>query len=198
MRVEVNAIGLACPKPVILAKKELDKLENGIVRISVDNDISKQNVEKLAMSLGCEVEVIKEESNLIVIDIKKGENIIIEEQSNNIEELEDACFLIGSDTLGDGERELGEILMKGFIYTLTETKPYPKYILLINEGVKLTTENKATIDHLKVLEAAGVEVLSCGLCLDYYKVVDKLSVGSVTNMYVIVETMKKVSKVINL
>ena len=80
MYIEVNSVGLACPKPVINTKKELDKIDNGIVVVTVDNDIAKQNILKLSNSLNCESKIIKEK-DLISIEIKKGENVIIEEKN---------------------------------------------------------------------------------------------------------------------
>lgn len=188
MYIEIDAVGLACPKPVINTKKELDKIDNGIVVVTVDNDIAKQNILKLSNSLNCESKIIKEEKDLICIEIKKGENVIIEEKKQD--ELEDKCIFISSDKIGNGNDELGAVLMKGFIYTLTESKPYPKSILLVNSGVKLSTENYDTVENLKILEAAGVEILSCGTCLDYYGLKESLKLGSVTNMYTIVDIMK--------
>ena len=188
MYIEINAVGLACPKPVINTKKELDKIDNGIVVVTVDNDIAKQNILKLSNSLNCESKIIKEEKDLISIEIKKGENVIIEEK--NQDKLEDKCIFISSDKIGNGNDELGAVLMKGFIYTLTDSKPYPKSILLVNSGVKLSTENYDTIENLKILEEAGVEILSCGTCLDYYGLKGSLKLGSVTNMYTIVDIMK--------
>ena len=188
MYIEVNSVGLACPKPVINTKKELDKIDNGIVVVTVDNDIAKQNILKLSNSLNCESKIIKEEKDLISIEIKKGENVIIEEK--NQDKLEDKCIFISSDKIGNGNDELGAVLMKGFIYTLTESKPYPKSILLVNSGVKLSTENYDTVENLKILEEAGVEILSCGTCLDYYGLKESLRLGSVTNMYTIVDIMK--------
>ena len=188
MYIEINAVGLACPKPVINTKKELDKIEEGIVVVTVDNDIAKQNILKLSNSLNCKAEIIKQEKDLISIEIKKGENVIIEEKKQD--ELEDKCIFISSDKIGNGIDELGAVLMKGFIYTLTESKPYPKSILLVNSGVKLTTENYDTVGNLKILEEAGVEILSCGTCLDYYGLKESLKLGSVTNMYTIVDIMK--------
>ena len=188
MYIEINAIGLACPKPVINTKKELDKIDNGIVVVTVDNDIAKQNILKLSNSLNCESKIIKEKKDLISIEIKKGENVIIEEKKQ--EKLEDKCIFISSDKIGNGNDELGSVLMKGFIYTLTESKPYPKSILLVNSGVKLSTENYDTVENLKILEEAGVEILSCGTCLDYYGLKESLKLGSVTNMYTIVDIMK--------
>lgn len=196
MFIEVDARGLDCPKPVINTKKELDKIENGIVIIKVDNYIAKENILKLARSLNCEAKIIKDEKDLIEIEIKKGESDIIEKKQDNA--LEDRCIFISSDKMGKGNDELGEVLIKGYIYTLTETKPYPKHIVFINSGVKLTTRNEATIENLKILEEAGVEILSCGTCLDYYNLKDDLQVGSVTNMYTIVDIMNNSSQTISI
>lgn len=196
MYIEIDARGLACPKPVINTKKELDKIQEGIVIVTVDNEIAKENILKLVNSLNCEGKIIKEEKDLISIEIKKGENVIIDDKKEP--ELEDKCIFISSDKMGKGNDELGDVLIKGFIYTLTEAKPYPKYIVLVNSGVKLTTENQATVDNLKILEEGGTEILSCGTCLDYYDVKEKLQVGSVTNMYAIVDIMKNSSQTISI
>ena len=87
MYIEIDARGLACPKPVINTKKELDNIEQGIVIVTVDNDVAKQNILKLSSSLNCESRVIKEEKDLISIEIKKGENVIIEEKKQDMKNL---------------------------------------------------------------------------------------------------------------
>lgn len=196
MRIELDARGLSCPKPVINTKKELDKIDQGVVIVTVDNEISKENVLKLAKSMNHEANVLKSEKDSICIEIIKGKNVIIEEKSQ--ESLSDTCIFINSDKMGNGNDELGHVLMKGYIYTLTESKPYPKSILFVNSGIKLTTENEATVENLKILQDAGVEILSCGTCLDYYELKDALKVGTVTNMYTIVETMNNSSKTISI
>lgn len=196
MFIEVDARGLGCPKPVINTKKELDKIEQGIVVTTVDNHIAKENILKLANSLNCEAKILKEEKDLITIEIKKGENVIIEEPK--LELLEDKCIFISSDKMGQGSDELGEVLIKGYIYTLTEAKPYPKYVVFVNSGVKLSAQNPSTIENLKILEEAGVEILSCGTCLDYYNLKENLQVGSITNMYTIVDIMKNSSQTISI
>ena len=88
--------------------------------------------------------------------------------------------------------------MKGFTYTLLEVKPLPKAILFMNGGILLTIQNSPVLENLQKLEISGVEILSCGTCLDYYDVKDKLAIGTVTNMYTIVEMMAAASKVITL
>ena len=196
MYIEIDARGLACPKPVINTKKELDNIEEGIVIVTVDNNIAKQNILKLSNSLNCESRIIKEEKDLISIEIKKGDNVIIEEQIKD--ELDNKCIFISSNKMGNGNDELGETLMKGFVYTLTESKPYPKSILLVNSAVKLSTENYDTVQNLKILEESGVEILSCGTCLDYYGLKESIKVGSITNMYTIVDIMKNSSQTISI
>ncbi|CZR99101.1 MULTISPECIES: sulfurtransferase-like selenium metabolism protein YedF [unclassified Clostridioides] len=200
MSIKIDARGLACPKPVINTKKELDKIEEGIVVTTVDNETAKENVLKLAKSLNCEASIVDEKENFISIEIIKGQNILDKQDIVDKEEckLEDTCIFISSDKMGLGNDELGKVLIKGFIYTLTESKPYPKYVLLVNGGVTLSAENEETIENLKILENEGVEVLSCGTCLDYYNLKDKLQVGSVTNMYTIVETLKNASNTISI
>ncbi|MCC0647393.1 sulfurtransferase-like selenium metabolism protein YedF [Clostridioides sp. ZZV15-6598] len=195
MSIKIDARGLACPKPVINTKKELDNIEEGIVVTTVDNETAKENILKLAKSLNCEARIVDEKENLISIEIKKGNNVVVQKEES---ELEDTCVFISSDKMGLGNDELGQVLIKGFIYTLTESKPYPKHILLVNGGVKLSAENEATIENLKILEDEGVEILSCGTCLDYYNLKEKLQVGSVTNMYTIVETLKNASNTISI
>ena len=187
MLIEIDARGLACPKPVINTKKELDKLENGVIRVTVDNTMAKENIIKLSKSSNCESSVLREEEDLIVVEIIKGENVKIEEDTTV--DLDNKCIFISSDKMGQGNDELGEVLIKGYIYTLTETKPYPKHIVFVNSGVRLTTVNEATVENLKILENNGVEILSCGTCLDYYNLKESLQVGTVTNMYNIVEVM---------
>jgi selenium metabolism protein YedF len=196
VRIELDARGLACPKPVINTKKELENIEQGVVVVTVDNEIAKENVLKLAKSMKHETNILKSEKDLISIEIIKGENVIIEEKSQ--ESLSDTCIFISSDKMGNGNDELGHVLMKGYIYALTESKPYPKSIMFVNSAIKLTTENEATIENLKVLESAGVEILSCGTCLDYYGLKEALKVGTVTNMYTIVENMNSSSKTISI
>lgn len=196
MRIELDARGLACPKPVINTKKELEKIEQGIVIVTVDNEIAKENILKLAKSMNCKSEVVKSEKDLISIEIVKGENIVVEEKIT--ESLSDTCIFINSDKMGTGNDELGEVLIKGYIYALTESKPYPKAIVFVNSGIKLTTVNEATIENLTILQEAGVEILSCGTCLDYYGLKENLKVGNITNMYNIVELMNESSKTISI
>ena len=98
--------------------------------------------------------------------------------------------------MGSGNEELGKVLMKSFLFAVTQLEELPKTMLFYNGGATLTTEESDSLEDLKNLEAQGVEIMTCGTCLDYYGLKEKLAVGTVTNMYSIVETMEQASKVI--
>jgi selenium metabolism protein YedF len=98
--------------------------------------------------------------------------------------------------MGHGNDELGKTLMKAFIFALTKQDQFPKTILLYNSGAFLSCEGSDSLEDLKLLEANGVEIMTCGTCLNFYELSEKLAVGSVTNMYDIVEKMQKASKII--
>lgn len=179
----IDARGLACPQPVILTKNALDDNEN--VTTIVDNETAKLNLIKLAKSLGCEV-AIKEDSNQIEMSFYKrevNESKDIEKQQNTNQ----MVYIIGSNVLGKGADELGKILIKGFIYTLTQMEYPPSKVVFLNTGVHITCIGSESLDDLNHLIAKGTEIVSCGTCLNYFDLNDKLAIGEVSNMYEIVE-----------
>ncbi len=109
-----------------------------------------------------------------------------------------AVVLITGDRFGTGDKQLGEILMKAFLNTLWDTEPGPEKIIFINDGVWMTTEGSEVLDALNLLEKAGVEILSCGTCLDYYNLREKLKVGQITNMKATVASLLAADKVITI
>lgn len=188
--IKVNAVGEVCPKPVIMTKKALKEIESGVVEVSIDNETSKENVEKMAKEMGHKFQTKKEGEIFVITITKEGEKETLVEEDENI------VISIGSDNMGDGDEELGKILIKGFIYALTEAEVLPKTILLYNKGVLLASTFEDTIKDLKLLEERGVEILSCGTCANFYHVQDKIKVGTLTNMYTILERQMKAKKVI--
>lgn len=187
--------GLACPKPVIMTKKELENMVSGEIEVIVDNEAAKENVSKLANNLGVAFE-IKERDSFYHIILKK------EAKDNceviNFEGTKDIVLLVSSDKLGDGDDKLGAALMKSYMYALSESENKPSTLLFLNGGVKLTALGSEVIESLKILENDGVVIMSCGTCLDYYGLKDKLLIGSVTNMYTIIEKMNKATNTIKL
>ncbi len=180
---------LACPQPVINTKKAI---EDGLPLVSVvDNEIAKENVLKLCKKLGLNTEVIAND-NQFEISIFEGEKVDLKSVSQFSE-----SYLITSKYLGKGDDTLGEALMKAFIYTLANKDLVPEKIMFLNSGVFLTTEGTLVLESLRELEQKGCEILSCGACLDFFQLKDKLVVGAVTNMYDIVDNLA-IKKVITI
>ena len=200
MKIEVDGRGQLCPKPVIMTKKELDKLDEGTVTTIVDNEIAKENVSKLAKGMGLEftVENTKDEEFYIHINKWITEKIREPEISHDTGRTKDFIVVFNSDQMGKGNEELGHILVKGLIYTIKETRPWPNSIIFYNSGVKLACQGSEALDDLKYMEEQGVEILSCGLCLDFYGIQDKLAVGQITNMYNIYEKMRNSNNTITI
>lgn len=186
---------LQCPMPVIKTKKELEAITEGILEVNVDNAAAKENLLKLAGSLNVGVEIEQSEGVYTITFIKKKQEDVHPSKKEEfvLDQTKKEMIMITGEFLGSGDDELGAILMKGFIYTLSETKPYPGAIMLINSAVKLATENEQTKQNLLRLEENGVKIMSCGTCLDFYKLKDKLEVGVISNMYDIVEMLKTTS-----
>lgn len=184
---------LECPMPVIKAKQELEKEGEVLLDVIVDNEIAVQNLTKLATSMGFKSSSKTQGDNFIV-SIEKTSTPSLNQAANDVI-MADArqTVLIKSCFLGVGDETLGSTLMKAFIFTLTQSKPLPKKVMFLNSGVKLTTENEETIKNLQVLENEGTEIVSCGTCLDFYNLKDKLKVGSVGNMYDIVDSLNQTS-----
>ncbi|MDI6600188.1 MAG: sulfurtransferase-like selenium metabolism protein YedF [Thermoanaerobacteraceae bacterium] len=200
MDKEIDARGLACPQPVVMAKKALDEMEEGSVTAIVDSDTAVENLTRLAESMGTEPE-IKREGNTAYITIHKAKAQTEPEEASctfSWPEEKNLVIMVSTDLFGKGDEELGRLLMKNYIYTLTQTDEKPETLIFINRGVFLTTEGSASIDDLKKLEESGIEILSCGTCLDFYGVKDKLKVGSVSNMYTIVEKMNGATNTITI
>lgn len=187
MKKEIDCRGQACPRPVIMTKKELDSIEEGTITIIVDNEVAKENVSKFAKSSNFDFTVNKgqaEEEYYITIVKGQGEETEVSQVENS---LKDTTIAITSNTMGGGAEELGHILMKSFIYTVSETQPLPRTMVFYNSGAYLTCKNSQVLDDLKNLESLGVELITCGTCLDYYDIKDDLAVGSISNMYTIYE-----------
>ncbi|AOZ73847.1 response regulator SirA [Clostridium pasteurianum] len=208
--IRIDAKGDVCPIPIIKTKKELKNIEkNGTVLVIVDNETAKENLEKMAKELGYKYSSKTVNKEHYEVEIIKGEVSEAEDKlsQNQIDTLENneaikqykkdnTLVVISSITMGDGDEELGKILIKGFIYALTEVEKLPVSIIFYNGGAKLSVKDSPVIEDLQKLEQLGVEILTCGTCLDYYNIKDNLAVGKITNMYSIVEKMNVADKII--
>ncbi len=188
--IKVDAIGQVCPVPIILTKNALKDIEEGQVEVSVDNRISLENLEKMSREMGYDYSVEESGEIFKIVINKMRESVELRDEEEN------TVVVIDSLYMGKGDPELGRILMKGFIYTLSEMEELPKTVLFYNEGVKLVIGGAESLQDIKVLEERGVEILSCGTCLNFYGITEKLEVGSITNMYTILERQVKATRVI--
>ncbi|MEG0613730.1 MAG: sulfurtransferase-like selenium metabolism protein YedF [Clostridium sp.] len=186
----IDCKGLNCPIPIVNTKKYFDEIEQGEAIIIVDNEVAKNNIIKFSEGNKFIYEV-EEKSELFYITIIKGDTtgeikIGLDTKNKNSSNL---TIVVGSDKLGCGDDELGIALMKSYLFALSEANTIPKSMIFLNSGVKLVADNELTLDSLKKLKERGVNIESCGLCLDFYGLKDKLQVGGITNMYDIIEIM---------
>jgi selenium metabolism protein YedF len=200
MKKEIDARGLACPRPVILTKKELDQLAQGEVRTLVDNEVATQNLSKLAGSMGFLFNTETLGENNFAVTITKGE---APETADKVEDIitpigKGVVIAVQSDQMGRGDEILGKLLIKSFMYTVKETTPHPEAILFFNSGVRLTVKDSPVLDDLKALEELGTMIISCGTCLDFYNLKNELAVGEISNMYTIYEKMSGANKTITI
>ena len=195
--IKVNAIGDACPIPVVKTLKALKALTGpDVIETMVDNETAVQNLIRMADKQGCAVETAQlgEKEYKVTITVGEAaltkhvdtENVVCELPTTRKKNTDD---VISSKAMGHGGDELGTALMKGFIYALSQQDTLPSTILFYNGGANIPVEGSVSLEDLKNMEAQGVEILTCGTCLNFYGLTDKLAVGQVTNMYTIVEKM---------
>jgi len=189
MAREVDARGLSCPQPVINTKQALGEIKEGTITVLVDSAESRENVRRFAQSQGCQVE-ITEQGGAFCLAITKGTPVKSSERSGDV-------ILITGDQLGTGDERFSQRLMLGFVKSLGEAASRPAKIIFVNSGVRLTTEGSEVLETLQRLDKDGVQILSCGACLEHYHLTDKVRAGVVTNAYEIMDSLCSAGKVIS-
>lgn len=186
---EIDVRDLACPGPVLKLRELLEVGEREIT-MHVADELCRSNVTRFAASRDAETEVEDPGDGTFVVKIKAGED------SSGVRPGEEAFMVsevsptqpgprvvqITAGTMGSGDDELGALLLRSFLKTQTELERKPDAILFYNDGVKLCCEGSYLIDDLCGLEAAGVEIIACGTCLNFFELADQLRVGRVTDM----------------
>jgi len=193
---EIDCRGKACPQPVITTKQALEEIGEGEFTLIVNDPSSSENVKRFASSQGCSVDVEKKGSDFY-LRIRKGKPAEEGKEEGKIPQKGDRLVVyINSNLLGIGDEALGSILIRAFLKTLLETEPKPSRLIFINSGVRLTSEGSEVLETLSALSARGIEILSCGTCLDFYGLKEKLKVGIVSNMYEIVKSLLEADRLI--
>ena len=190
---QIDARGQACPLPVVRAKKALSAMGEGVLEVLVDNETAVHNLEALAKTL--KVGAVGEERGEGVFAVTFAKGAASDGEAGSaascpaVEQSPAGgrVAVIPSEFMGSGDDELGAVLMKGFVFALTQLDELPETVLMYNGGVKLASTGASSLDDLRALAEAGVEIMSCGTCLNHYGLAERLEVGEATNMYVIVE-----------
>ena len=200
MKKTIDCMGMACPLPVINAKKAIETFaEDGTLHIKVDNDTAVQNLTRLGEHNGFAVTSSKdgEKAFTVTMQVKAGAaQVPAEAVSCAVPAVGGKVVVLSADTMGTGDEKLGKKLMKAFIFALTSQDEVPDKVICYNTGAYLTTKDPDTVKDLKSLEEAGATIMTCGTCLDFYGLKEELKVGIVSNMYDIVEAQMKASSVI--
>lgn len=192
----VDARGLVCPQPVVATKKALESGAEEVVTI-VDGYAARDNVVKFALSQGRQARVEERDGNYHIY-ISGLESQDVPELGTRVSAINIQVVLVTANVLGQGEAELGRVLMQTFLGTLAESEVLPQSLIFINSGVSLVCEGSPVLDSLMRLEQGGVGISACGTCLDYYHLKEKLCVGQVTNMYAVINSLLTASKVVTL
>lgn len=197
--ITVDAIGKQCPLPVVMAIEAIKNSSgNENIKVLVDNEIAVQNLQKMAKQKGYETTAEKKNDREYQVIITISEAAATEEtvccQPDIIER--GTVVVVSADTMGGGDEKLGTNLMKAFIFALSKSEKLPETILFYNRGAFITTDESLYIEDLKNIETQGTEILTCGTCLDFYGLKEKLQIGDVTNMYTIVEKQMNATKII--
>ena len=195
----IDCRGMACPLPVVNAKKALEAFsESGTLSVRVDNDIAVQNLTKFGTQKGFKVTHTEESGNDFTVKIEAdidpsataspAPNPASAQGGAAAPQRAKTAVVIGSNQMGTGDEALGKTLIKAFIFALTSQDTVPDHIIFYNRGAELSCEGSDSLDDLRALAAAGADIMTCGTCLNFYDLQDRLAVGRVSNMYDIVET----------
>ena len=196
-KVEVNAKGLACPQPVVMTKNALGEIEKGEVVVTVDSEVARDNVKRMAESEGCSVAIEVQGDDTYSLHITKvgsaadTQAVVTEKELTH----EPLVYLFDSDFIGTN-RELGKVLVNGFLNAIPSLPKRKSTIILISNGVKLATAGSYVLDTLKQFEQMGFSILICGTCLDFFKIREKVQAGIVSNALEIMEALTTAAKVV--
>lgn len=197
--IQVDARGLACPLPVVKTLEAIRTLQGaGEVQTLVDNEVAVQNLTRLAKEKGCGFRAETLSAQEFRVTLTVGEAVEADQTAVCAPDArqKNTVVVISADHMGEGDDTLGQTLLKGFLFALTQLPKLPQTILFYNGGARVTCEGSASLEDLETLASQGVEILTCGTCLNYYGLTDKLRAGGVTNMYVIAEKLAAAARII--
>lgn len=213
MPIVLNCENEPCPNPVLRCKRLLDEQTPQKMEVIVDNEAAMDNVRRYLSSKGMRIDDTRKDGTLWTITASSQAPQASQEVSSGAapaaqaaQAEPEACpvcvpkilVFLTADTIGQGDETLGARLMGNFLNTLPELGDTLWRIIMVNGAVKLATAANPAIEALKKLEAAGVSILVCGTCLEFFRLMDQKEVGQVTNMLDVVTSQQLADKVITL
>jgi selenium metabolism protein YedF len=185
---EFDVRDLACPGPVLKLRELLDDGEQQ-VRFHVADALCRSNVTRFAASRNAEVEVEAMDDGTFLMTVSAGPDEeqplagdLPEAEARRVASQGPLVVQVSAGTMGTGDDELGELLLRSFLKTLEQLERMPDAIIFYNSGVRLCCEGSLLLEDLRALEQAGVDIIACGTCLNYFRIADRLAVGRVTDM----------------
>ncbi|QAZ67765.1 sulfurtransferase-like selenium metabolism protein YedF [Solidesulfovibrio carbinolicus] len=201
MPTTLDCRGLACPGPVLRCKECIESDAPDTLAVTVDNEAARENVSRFLTMRGYAVAVAEAGGGVFTLTATAGAAPVAtpnESLSAKAETGSRTVVFITADVIGRGDDTLGAKLMVNFVGTLPELGERLWRIVLVNGGVRLAVAGSPVIDKLKALEQAGVSILVCGTCLDFYGILDKKEVGQTTNMLDVVTSLDLADKIVQI
>ena len=199
--ITVNAVGKACPEPVIMTRAAVEK-GAAELEVLVDNAVAVSNVTRFLEGQGFRVQHQENGGEFKLTARRDGAaasagSAAVADSAPRPQGKARLAVLIAGKTLGREDKELGEVLIKGFLGTLSKLETPPAVLALMNEGVKLALSDASTCDHLKDLERTGTKILVCGTCTTHFGITERVGVGTISNMFEILEAVTGADKVLS-
>lgn len=202
MRI-VDTKGQLCPAPLIATKRALKESAIGeSFSILIDNQVSLSNVSRFLKDNNTNF-ATSEKDGIWSLTVTKSTGELVKPNTEEYCETDvphfqkgDIVVAISSDRMGEGDAELGSLLMINFIKAVHDLDILPSKIVFYNRGVFLGKRNSPSIDLLKDLDRMGVSLFLCGTCINHYSLQEEIEIGTVSNMFEIVQIMASAGKVI--
>jgi len=182
-----------CPQPVIEVRKAMMADPQRALEVLVADEAAQQNISRLAENGGYSL-AERTGDGFTCLLLTPGSPTAVQAKQPGI--AGKTVLFCASDKMGDGAEELGRLLLKNFLITLLDTSEIPDAIYFANSGVKLACADAETVEVLEKLACRGIDIASCGLCLEYYKLKEDLQVGRITNMLEIAEAQLSAGRII--
>ena len=217
----LDARGLLCPQPLIQTRRLLKTLQVGeCFQVIVDNEIAHLNLMTFFEDQGMSPECIAESGEWAitatcqtsgrqsgatestagddVAPVTKNTQSPVQNSGDLLSDYlaSDYMVVLNSDRMGQGDDDLGSILIKGYLNTLKEIDRKPSSIILYNGGARLAAEGSGADSALQALEALSVDIIVCGACVDFFELQGKLATGRISNMYEIAEKIAAAGHVV--